>query len=156
MEQPKTCLWCGYEGPMQVGEAVRVVNPQIDLPHQIKRCPQCKELMLDVRWPDRTVRRKGREYPRRFRKSLWVVIYPVTCPWCGGANTEAYDINATIANPVSERFKYDIYRCLDCQRPVAISYLGEIRVHRADQDKKYPDLWYLDLSAGSDEELGIA
>ena len=152
MEQAKGCLWCGYAGPLQVGETVRAVNPQVDLPHQVKRCPQCQEVLLDVTWSDKVVRRKGREEPRRFRKSLWVVIYPVVCAWCGSANTDAYEINATIANPLSERFKYDIYRCLDCTRPLAASYIGELRVHRADQDRTYLALWYLDPVVEEDEQ----
>ncbi len=108
--------------------------------------------MLDVRWPDRVVRRKAREYKRRLRKAQWVVIYPVRCSWCDSERVTAYEINATVANPISERFKYDIYACEDCQRPTAISYMGEIHVHRADQDRKYPALWYLDPAVEHNEK----
>lgn len=143
-EQQQQCLWCGSSAPLRAGGNVIPVNPQISLPHEIRWCSVCGEAMLDIRWPERVVRRKAREEKRRFRKSLWVVIYPVRCSWCNSSNTEAYEINATIANPMSERLKYDIYRCMDCSRPSAISYLGDIIVHQADQDRRYPSLWYLD------------
>lgn len=143
-DQPQ-CLWCGYAGALQAGAAVAPVNPQVNLPHDVRTCPECAEIMLDVRWPDRVVRRKARAQARRFRKPLWVVIYPVRCAWCSSADTEPYEINATVANPISERFKYDIYRCSTCARPTAISYMGEIIVHRADQDQQFTALWYLDL-----------
>jgi hypothetical protein len=152
-ENTTGCLWCAYRGPLLAGETVAVANPQVSLPHDLRRCPECHEAMLDVRWPDRVVRRKAREHSRRFRKSLWVVVYPVLCAWCGSDNTEAYEINATIANPISERFKYDIYRCRACQRPNAASYLGEIHVHRADQDREYTSLWYLDPPELATESL---
>lgn len=143
-EKPEGCLWCEYRGPVLAGDIITVVNPQVTLPHELRRCPTCREAMVDIRWPDRIVRRKVRESPRRFRRSLWVVVYPVECAWCGSHNTDAYEVNATVSNPVSTRFKYDIYRCLDCQRPNAISYLGEVYVHRADQDKEFFSLWHLD------------
>lgn len=151
-EKATGCLWCAYVGPLLVGEPVQVVNPQVSLSHELRRCPECQEMMLDVRWPDRVVRYKTREYTRRFRKSLWVVLYPVRCAWCGSDQTDAYEINATIANPISERFKYDIYRCLACNRPNAASYLGEIHVHRAEQDRRYLALWYLDPAAAPLDE----
>jgi hypothetical protein len=138
------CLWCDYPGPLLVGDSVTPVNPQVSLLHEVRRCPECHEAMLDIRWPDHVVRRKAREYKRRFRRPLWVVLYPVPCAWCGSANTDAYEINATVANPISTRFKYDIYRCLECRRPNAVSYLGEIHVHRADQDREFLTLWHLD------------
>lgn len=143
-ETADRCSWCGWVGDLIAGERVRPINPQVDLPHLVRHCPECKQAMLDVAWPDKVVRRKAREHTRRFRKPLWVVVYPVVCAWCGSTNTEPYEVNATIANPVSTRFKYDIYRCNYCQRPSAISYLGEIRTHRADQDRQYTALWYLD------------
>jgi hypothetical protein len=145
------CLWCGHHGPLQAGDLVPVVNPQISINHRVQRCPECREAMLDAQWPDRVARYKGREHPRRFRRSLWVIIYPVACAWCQSTNLDAYEINATIANPVSDRFKYDIYRCNICRRPSAVSYLGEVHTHRADQDRTYPSLWYLDPPANQAE-----
>ena len=143
-EKTQSCLWCDYAGPLLVGETVIPVNPQVSLPHEIRRCPQCNEPMFNIRWPDHVARRKAREYKRRFRRSLWVVLYPVKCPWCNSHNTDAYEINATVSNPISTRFKYDIYRCLGCERPSAVSYLGEIHIHRADQDREFHILWHLD------------
>ncbi len=144
LEKPNQCAWCHVEGTMLAGPEVSVVNPQVTLPHELRRCPECHEWMVDVIWHDRVIRHKVREHPRRFRKSQWVVIYPVTCVWCGSTNTEAYEINATIANPISTRFKYDIYRCLYCKQPNAVSYLGEVHVHKTRQDKDYITLWYLE------------
>ena len=140
----KQCLWCGYTGSLLAGPTVTPVNPQLSLPHHVRHCPRCQEAMLDVDLPNRTVRRKGQEYKRRFRRSIWVVIYPISCAWCSSTATEAYDINATIANPLSSRLKYDIYRCTACENPTAISYLGEIAVYQARQDFEFPSLWYLE------------
>lgn len=144
-ETTEQCLWCGYAGPLEGEQPISVVNPQLDLRHLLRRCPQCSEYLVDVIWPGRTLRRKVQEYRRRFRRSLWVVVYPVACQWCESTNTEPYEINATIANPVSERFRYDIYRCNYCRRPTAISYLGEIHAYRARQDELYSALWYLEV-----------
>lgn len=144
IEQQQQCLWCGSNAPLRAGGSVTPINPQLSMPHDLRFCTTCGEAMLDIRLPDRTIRRKAREQKRRFRKSIWVIIYPIRCSWCNSSNTDAYEINATIANPISERLKYDIYRCEDCGKPSAISYLGEVIVHRADQDQRYLALWYLD------------
>jgi hypothetical protein len=139
------CLWCGDVGPLEQLEQVQVVNPQLDLPHLLRRCGACGEHQVDVRWPGRTVRRKVQRYERRFRKPLWIVVYPLECRWCESTNVELYEVNATIANPVSMRFRYDIYRCGYCRRPTAISYLGEINAYRVRQDELYAAMWYLEL-----------
>ena len=144
MNEHRSCLWCNYSGSLLAGATVTPINPQLTVPHHIRICPRCNQAMLDMDIPGRTIRRKAQEYKRRFRRSLWVVIYPIKCGWCSSTDTEAYDINATIANPLSSRLKYDVYRCNACENPSIISYLGEISVYRGRQDFEFPSLWYIE------------
>ena len=135
------CAWCGYEGGLEpVGEHVHISNAQVTMQHMIGRCPECEKTTAFARWGQQTqFRYKVLEYKRRFRRSTWVAVYDVQCIWCNGRTTEPAEINITVANPVSQRFKYDLYHHM-----TAISYLGEIHRHRAVRDDIYRELWYLD------------
>lgn len=141
-----TCKWCGFSGDLEiVGEHVQVTNAQASMEHTVVRCPSCHNTTAIARW-GASVQfvYKVTEYPRRFRRSTWVAIYDVICAWCGSKATDPIEINVTVANPVSQRFRYDLYVCQTCQRATAISYLGEVRTHCAERDDVYSSLWYLD------------
>lgn len=140
------CEWCGYnDGLDVVGEHVHIVNAQVSMEHTVGRCPQCNKTTALARW-GRDVRfsYKVIEYKRLLRRSTWVAVYTVICAWCGSKATEPMEINVTVANPVSERFRYDLYVCQTCSKATAISYLGEVRTHCAVRDDVYRALWYLD------------
>jgi Zn finger protein HypA/HybF involved in hydrogenase expression len=140
------CAWCGYGGGLDpVSEHVHISNAQVTMQHVIGRCPECEKTTAFARWGQNIqFHYKVLEYKRRFRRSTWVAVYNVECAWCKARSTEPSEINITVANPVSERFKYDLYRCELCHNMTAISYLGEIRRHRAVRDEVYRALWYLD------------
>ncbi len=140
------CAWCGYDGGLEpVGEHVHISNAQVTMQHMVGRCPECDHTTAFARWGQNLqFHYKVLEYKRLFRRSTWVAIYDVQCVWCSGRSTEPAEINITVANPVSERFKYDLYHCELCNNMTAISYLGELRRHRAVRDDVYRALWYLD------------
>ena len=97
---------------------------------------------------------RDREYPRTFRAPLYVLVYPIACGWCGRADmVEPEEINATVANPASQRHRYDIYACHACDRYTAVSYLGQVFAYPAIQDDRYRSLYYLEI--GEEEELKI-
>jgi hypothetical protein len=140
------CKWCDFEGELDlVSEHVHISNAQVTMEHVVNRCPRCGEATASAQW-GRNVQfvYKVMEYKRWLRRSTWVAIYDVTCAWCDAETTEPAEINITAANPVSQRFRYDLYHCERCNKPTAISYLGEIRRHRAVRDDIYSSLWYLD------------
>jgi hypothetical protein len=145
-----TCQWCGFDELEPVSEHVHLVNAQVSREHLVARCNMCGKFTAAAQW-GRTIQFAYRalEYKRRFRRSQWVAVYAVACATCGSPHTEPAEINVTVANPVSERFRYDLYQCQDCQAPTAISYLGQVRAHRAERDGRYESLWYLD----PDQEL---
>ncbi len=141
-----TCKWCGLDDGLEfLSEHVHVTNAQVSLEHTVGRCPACDRTTAFARW-GREVQfsYKVLEYKRWLRRSTWVAIYDVDCVWCRAEDTEPAEINVTVANPVSQRFRYDLYHCRQCDRLTAISYLGEVRRHRAVRDDVYPSLWYLD------------
>ncbi len=140
------CAWCGFAGGLDpVAEHVHIANAQVTMQHRVGRCPECSKTTAFANWGQNThFRYKVLEYTRRFRRSTWVAQYDVQCMWCNGRSTEPVEINITVANPVSQRFKYDLYHCPLCNNMTAISYLGEIHRHRAVRDDVYRELWYLD------------
>lgn len=140
------CAWCGFAGGLAVvSEHVHITNAQVAMEHAVGRCPQCERTTALARWGrDLRFSYKALEYKRLFRRSTWVAVYDVICAWCGSKATDAAEINVTVANPVSERFRYDLYACQTCGKATAISYLGEIRTHCAKRDDVYRALWYLD------------
>ncbi|MBA3946089.1 MAG: hypothetical protein H0X37_16175 [Herpetosiphonaceae bacterium] len=140
------CAWCGYNAGLdRISDHIHVVNAQVSMEHAVDRCPECKRFTASATW-GRGLHfvYKVLEYRKRFRRSSWVAVYPVVCSWCNSTATEPLEINVTVANPVSQRFKYDLYSCNYCKRMTAISYLGELRNHRAERDETYHSLWYLD------------
>ncbi len=140
-----TCEWCGFGALTLVSEHVTLVNPQVSMQHTVARCDMCGKYTAAARWGTAVqFAYRALEYKRRFRSSRWVAVYPVQCASCGSSTTEPAEINVTVANPVSERFRYDLYVCGDCGAPTAISYLGQVRAHRAERDPTYSSLWYLD------------
>ena len=140
-----TCQWCGFEGMDKVGEHVHLVNAQVSMEHVVGRCNMCGKFTAGAKWGAAVqFAYRALECKRRFRSSRWVAVYPVECATCGSPRTEPAEINVTVANPVTERFRYDLYVCEDCQSSTAISYLGQVRGHRAERDKVYSSLWYLD------------
>jgi hypothetical protein len=140
------CEWCGNNnGLAMVGEHVHVINAQVAMEHRVGRCTNCDKTTALAQWGrDLRFTYKVVEYKRLFRRSTWVAVYNVICAWCGSKATDPAEINVTVANPVSERFRYDLYACATCGKATAISYLGEVRTHCAEQDEVYPALWYLD------------
>lgn len=140
------CAWCEYaDGLEPVGEHVHISNAQVTMQHVVGRCPDCEKTTAFARWGQSIqFRYKVLEYKRRFFRSTWVAIYDIPCVWCKARTTEPREINITVANPVSERFKYDLYQCELCNNMTAISYLGEIHRHRAVRDEVYRALWHLD------------
>ena len=140
------CAWCGSQAGLEVvSEHVHVVNAQVAMEHVIGRCAACEKTTALAQW-GREVRFRYKviEYKRLFRRSTWVAVYDVICAWCGSRATDPLEINVTVANPVSERFRYDLYLCQTCSKTTAISYLGEIHTHCAVRDDIYRALWYLD------------
>ncbi len=149
---PLVCAWCGYNaGLARISDHIHIVNAQVSMEHAVERCPQCQQYTAAATW-GRGLQfvYKVLEYRRRFRSSRWVAVYPVACAWCASTATEPLEINVTVANPVSQRFKYDLYGCSFCKQMTAISYLGEVRAHRAERDTTYRSMWYLD----PDEDAG--
>ena len=140
------CAWCQYGGGLEtVSEHVHLSNAQVSMQHVVGRCPECEKTTAFARWGKNVqFHYKVVEYKHMLRRSTWVVIYDVGCTWCSARSTEPSEINITVANPVSERFKYDLYHCELCNNMTAISYLGDIRRHRAVRDDLYRALWYLD------------
>lgn len=142
------CQWCDFAGLQVVSEHVHLANPQASMEHTVVRCDMCGRFSAAARWGAGVhFAYRALEYKRRFRSSRWVAVYAVQCAACGSPRTEPAEINVTVANPVSERFRYDLYVCSDCQAPTAISYLGQVRAHRAERDPTYASLWYLDPDA---------
>ena len=139
------CQWCSFPEMDLVSEHIHLLNAQVGMAHTVRRCAQCGRFSASAQWGKNVhFGYRALEYKRRFRSSRWVAVYAVQCATCGSPRTEPAEINVTVANPVSERFRYDLYVCNDCQAPTAISYLGEVRAHRAERDTTYPSLWYLD------------
>ncbi len=140
------CEWCSFaDGLAVVGEHVHLTNAQVAMEHVVGRCLECGQTTALAQWGrDLRFSYKAIEYKRMFRRSTWVAVYNVICAWCGSKATEPAEINVTVANPVSERFRYDLYGCQTCNKATAISYLGEVRTHCAERDDVYRALWYLD------------
>ncbi len=140
------CAWCNFaDGLLIVSEHVHIANAQVAMEHAVGRCPACERTTALARWGrDLRFSYKALEYKRLFRRATWVAVYDVICAWCGAHAIEPAEINVTVANPVSERFRYDLYACPTCGKATAISYLGEIRTHCAVRDDVYRALWYLD------------
>jgi hypothetical protein len=139
------CQWCNCERLELLAEHVHLMNAQVSMAHSIAVCTVCDKFTAVAVWgKDVQFAYRALEYKRRFRGSRWVAIYPVQCATCGSPRTEPAEINVTVANPVSERFRYDLYVCADCQAATAISYIGQVRSHRAERDATYRSLWYLD------------
>ena len=140
-----TCQWCGFAELEPISEHVHLMNAQVSMEHAVWRCNMCGQYTAAAHWGKNVqFAYRALEYKRRFRSSRWVAVYAVQCATCGSPRTEPAEINVTVANPVSERFRYDLYVCNDCQAPTAISYLGQVRAHRAERDTTYRSLWYLD------------
>ena len=100
----------------------------------------------EARWGKQHFLYKALEYPRTFRAPLYVLVYPIACSWCSRADmVEPEEINATVANPASQRHRYDIYACHACDRYTAVSYLGQVFAYPATQDDRYPSLYYLEV-----------
>jgi len=149
------CRWCGTEDELELADYdVKVANPQVDFEHKIYRCSQCGKLTAEARWGNQQFVYRALAYPRAFRRTIYVLVYDVACGWCGRADmVEPIEINATIANPASQRHHYDIYACHACDRYTAVSYLGQVFAYPATQDDRYPSLYYLEI--GEEDELKI-
>jgi hypothetical protein len=139
------CQWCNRDQLELLAEHVHLANAQVSMEHSIACCSACGKFTAVATWSkDVQFAYRALEYKRRFRSSNWVAVYPVQCATCGSPRTEPAEINVTVANPVSQRFRYDLYICADCHATTAISYLGQIVSHRAERDPTYRSLWYLD------------
>jgi hypothetical protein len=142
------CQWCNSDQLEVLAEHVHLMNAQVSMEHTIGCCAACGKYTAVALWgKDARFAYRTLEYKRRFRSSNWVAVYPVQCATCGSPRTEPAEINVTVANPVSQRFRYDLYVCADCQAATAISYLGQVSAHRAERDSTYRSLWYLDPEA---------
>ena len=139
------CQWCNSDRLELLAEHVHLMNAQVSMAHSIGCCGVCAKFTAVAVWgKDVQFAYRALDYTRRFRSSRWVAVYAVQYATCRSPRTEPAEINVTVANPVSERFRYDLYVCSDCQAATAISYLGQTRTHRAERDSTYRSLWYLD------------
>jgi hypothetical protein len=139
------CQWCNSNQLELLTEHVHLTNAQVSVEHSIGRCAACEKFTAFALWgKEARFAYRALEYKRRFRASNWVAVYPVQCATCGSPRTEPAEINVTVANPVSQRFRYDLYVCNDCHAATALSYLGQLSTHRAERDTTYRSLWYLD------------
>jgi hypothetical protein len=140
------CHWCG-EGELELADFdVKVANSQVDFEHKIYRCGQCGKLTAEARWGSQRFAYRALEYPRAFRRPVYVLVYEVGCAWCGRDDmVEPAEINATVGNPASQRHHYDIYACHACDRYTAVSYLGQVFSYRATQDERYLSMFYLEI-----------
>ena len=154
-ESELACQWCGRENDLTlVDYDIKVANPQVEFDHNIHRCGACAKLTAEARWGKQHFLYKALEYPRTFRAPLYVLVYPIGCAWCSRADlVEPEEINATVANPASQRHRYDIYACHACDHYTAVSYLGQVFTYPATQDDRYPSLYYLEI--GEEDELRI-
>jgi hypothetical protein len=139
-----TCQWCN-SSDMELRKAyVTVFNAQLDVPHALYVCAACKGCSLLAQWGNRHYHYRTIERRRLFRSSLYIIIYPISCTWCGETEqVEPEDINATIANPASRRHRYDVYRCNACEQYTAVSYLGDVETYPAVQDTNHPNLYHV-------------
>ena len=153
-EPELVCQWCGLDNDMAlVNYDIKVANPQVDFEHTIYRCTLCQKLTAVARWGNQQFVYKVLEYPRTFRRPMYVLVYDVVCAWCGrGDLIEPEEINATVANPASQRHRYDIYACHACDRYTAVSYLGQVFAYPATQDDRYPALYYLEVEEVTSDE----
>jgi hypothetical protein len=150
-EHSLACHWCGMYDQLELADIkVSIANPQFDFDHTIYRCGACGKLTAEARWGSQQYVYRAIEYSRRFRASIYVLVYDVVCGWCGrGDMLEPEEINATVGNPASARHHYDIYACHACDRYTAVSYLGQVFAYPATQDERYPSMYYLEVG---DEE----
>ncbi|MFL5803004.1 MAG: hypothetical protein ACJ8CR_14855 [Roseiflexaceae bacterium] len=150
-EQDLACHWCGMDDQLEPADIkVKVANPQLDFDHTIYHCGRCGKLTAVARWGNQQYVYRAIEYPRRYRASIYVLVYDIACSWCGrGDMLEPEEINATVGNPASARHHYDIYACHACDRYTAVSYLGQVFTYPATQDERYPSMYYLEVG---DEE----
>lgn len=141
------CHWCGMEGDLALADFdVGIANPQVDFKHNIYRCGFCGKLMAEARWGKEQFAYRALEYPRAFRRTVYVLVYDIACGWCGRSDMiEPAEINATVGNPASARHHYDIYACHACDRYTAASYLGQVFAYPATQDERYPSMFYLEV-----------
>ncbi len=139
-----TCQWCGSDALHMRRNEVQVLNAQVEVKHSLYACASCHGLSLVARWANQSYAYRAVERRRLLRPSVYIALYAVACAWCGcGEQMEPHEINATIANPVSTRHRYDIYGCYACQGYTAVSYSGEVCTYPATQDTQYHTLYYL-------------
>jgi len=120
------------------------MNAQVEVNHTLYTCATCRGLSLVAWWANQPFAYRAVERRRLLRPSVCIAIYAVACAWCGRADQmEPQEINATLANPISTRHRYDIYGCYACQRYTAVSYSGEVCTYPATQDTQYQTLYYL-------------
>ena len=146
-EHDLACHWCGMDDELEPADIkVKVANPQLDFDHTIYRCGHCEKLTAVARWGNQQYLYRAIEYPRRYRASIYVLVYDIACGWCGRSDMlEPEEINATVGNPASARHHYDIYACHACDRYTASSYLGQVFAYPATQDERYPSMYYLEV-----------
>ncbi len=144
-EDEMTCCWCGGSVQLQAHQA-RVINPQVDFPHALYRCTACRAWSLATEWGHRRYTYRAVPLRRMLLPTTYIVLYPTTCAWCGATNDmQAIEVNATIANPASQRHHYDIYGCTTCGHYTAVSYAGELTSYPATRDHTYPTLYHLQI-----------
>ena len=141
------CQWCSMDSDLELVDFdIKVANSQVDFDHKIYRCGRCAQLTAEARWGGQRFAYRALEYPRTFRRPIYVLVYDVVCGWCGRADMlEPSEINATVANAASFRHHYDIYACHACDRYTAVSYLGQISAYPATPDPRYPSMYYLEI-----------
>lgn len=143
-EHGSRCRWCGSDNITVQPRQVNVVNAQVDAPHFVHACGACGGFTLVAFWEQQPYIYRAVERRRFLRSPLFVNLYEVACAWCQrNDEMQPQEINATIANPVSTRQRYDIYGCHACNQYTAVSYAGEIVTYRATQDRHYHTLFYL-------------
>lgn len=151
-ESEQACQWCRAIGVLGlIDHDIRVANAQVEFSHALWRCERCAKLTATAQWGSQRFIYRVLEYPRTFRKPLFVLVYDIVCAWCSRSDSmEPEEINATIGNPASHRHHYDIYACHVCERYTAVSYLGQVFTYPAIQDERYPSMYYLEVGESSE------
>jgi hypothetical protein len=140
------CQWCGSENVQMRKYQVRVDNAQMDVPHMLYICADCRMYSLVAWFGNRCSIYRAIEKWRFLLPNIYIIIYPIACAWCGAdEQMQPVDINATIGNPMTRRHRYDVYMCLACECYTAVSYLGELATYAATQDNIYSTLYYLNI-----------
>jgi hypothetical protein len=113
-------------------------------PHTLYLCQDCQQYTLATYWGNQSLSYRAVAQRRFMRSPIYLIIYAISCAWCHhNDQIEPAEINATIANPLSRRHRYDIYACYACHQYTAVAYVGEVHTYQAKRDQSYGTLYHL-------------